>query len=55
MYIQYNKGPRAAYYLAKSITKFGEVVEASIGNLPVGGSFNYSSIIVLMVQDTLQW
>lgn len=45
MDIQYNKGPRAAYYLAKYITKFDEVVDASIEKLAVGGRFKYSTSV----------
>jgi uncharacterized protein YktA (UPF0223 family) len=45
MDIQYNKGGKAAYYLAKYITKFDEVVESSLQRKTVRGHYNKSSDI----------
>lgn len=43
MDIQYNKGGKAAYYLAKYITKFDEVVEATIRKKTARGHYIQSS------------
>lgn len=45
MDIQYNKGSKAAYYLAKYITKFDEVVETSLQRRTVRGQYNQSNQI----------
>lgn len=43
MDIQYNKGGKAAYYLAKYITKFDEVVEATIQKRTARGHYNQTT------------
>ena len=48
MDIQYNKGEKVAYYLAKYITKFDEVVEATLKRKNVRGHYSHSTDISAM-------